>query len=136
MNSNKFFRRHLPRSATIVAAPSTTRADIVAALHGGAGAAILCNNLIFALLSISEHLHVDANVPHSKREQCPMPSSPPLSESEFEAILSAAGFDIPDDLKPGVFAGAQQLHAIVETLRQPRTAADEPSNIFSLVRSL
>ncbi len=78
---------------------------------------------------------MDASVSHNQREECPMPDSPPLSESEFAAILSAAGFVIPEDLKPGVFAGAQQLHAIVELLRQPRTAADEPSNIFSLVRS-
>jgi hypothetical protein len=65
-----------------------------------------------------------------------MPDLPPLSEAEFDAILSAAGLAIPDDLKPGVLAGAQQLHAIVAILRQPRTAADEPSNIFSLARSL
>jgi len=65
-----------------------------------------------------------------------MAGTPPLSESEFDAILSAAGLTIPNDLKPGVFAGAQQLHAVVELLRQPRTAADEPSNIFSLARGL
>jgi hypothetical protein len=65
-----------------------------------------------------------------------MACTPPLSESEFDAILSAADLAVPDDLKPGVLAGAQQLHAIVGLLRQPRTAADEPSNIFSLARGL
>jgi len=62
--------------------------------------------------------------------------SSPLSESEFDAILSVAGLDIPADLKPGVFAEAQRLRAVVALLRQPRTAANEPSNIFSLARSV
>lgn len=53
-------------------------------------------------------------------------------EQELDVLMSKAGATIPDDRKAGVFAGYRELKAMAAMLRQPRTAAAEPSNIYSL----
>ncbi|SEQ20889.1 hypothetical protein SAMN05216548_10371 [Faunimonas pinastri] len=58
----------------------------------------------------------------------------PLSDSDLDVIFRASELMIPDDLKAGVYAAARDLKQVTQLLRQPRTAASEPSNIFSLIR--
>jgi hypothetical protein len=52
---------------------------------------------------------------------------------EFEVLAKRAGLDIPEQRKAAVFAGYKDLKRMSALLRQPRTAASEPSNTYSLV---
>lgn len=52
---------------------------------------------------------------------------------ELDVLLARADVTVPDDRMPAVFAGYQDLKHLCALLRQPRTAAAEPSNTFSLV---
>jgi hypothetical protein len=52
---------------------------------------------------------------------------------EFEVMVKRAGLVIPDMRKAAVFAGFKDLKRYCALLRQPRTAASEPSNTYSLV---
>lgn len=75
----------------------------------------------------------------------PRPTSVPLGESmavaadeaelrlEFEVSLKKAGLTMPADRFDAVFAGYKDLKRLTALLRQPRTAANEPSNTYSLV---
>ena len=47
-------------------------------------------------------------------------------------LMAKAGADVPADRKAGIVAGYRERKRMAALLRQPRTAADEPSNIFSL----
>ena len=47
-------------------------------------------------------------------------------------LLAKAGANVPPHLKAGVLAGYQDMKRMAATVRQPRTAASEPSNVFSL----
>ncbi len=51
----------------------------------------------------------------------------------FDALMAKAGMTVPEDRKAGVVAGYLEYLSVVEFLRQPRTAANEPSNTYSLV---
>jgi hypothetical protein len=53
-------------------------------------------------------------------------------EREFDILMAKAGAEIPADRKVGVIAGYEDMKRMVALLRQPRTAADESSNVYSL----
>jgi hypothetical protein len=53
-------------------------------------------------------------------------------EREFDMLMAKAGAAVPADRKAGIVAGYRDLKRMCALLRQPRTAADEPSNIYSL----
>jgi hypothetical protein len=54
-------------------------------------------------------------------------------ERELDMLLAKAGAAVPADRKAGIVAGYRDIKRMVALLRQPRSAAAEPSNIFSLV---
>ena len=53
-------------------------------------------------------------------------------DAETKSLLAAAGLSVPADLLPGVLSEARTLRQTASLVRQPRTAAAEPANIFSL----
>jgi hypothetical protein len=53
-------------------------------------------------------------------------------ERELDMLLAKAGANVPSDLKAGVLDGYRDMKRMAAMVRQPRTAAAEPSNIFSL----
>jgi hypothetical protein len=55
-------------------------------------------------------------------------------ERELDALLARAGANVPPHLKAGVLAGYREMKTMAARVRQPRVAAAEPSNIFSLAR--
>ena len=59
------------------------------------------------------------------------PSSEAL-EAEFDILMARAGLTIPPDRRAALLAGFADLRATLPLLRQPRTAAAEPANIFRL----
>ncbi len=63
----------------------------------------------------------------------PSTSADPIIQ-QIDALLASAGLMVPPDLKAGVYSEAKDLLIAVQLLRSPRTAAVEPSNIFSLVK--
>lgn len=52
---------------------------------------------------------------------------------EMERRFAAAGVVLPPDRKQGAIDSAKAMLSVTHWLRQPRTAAAEPSNVFSLV---
>ena len=54
-------------------------------------------------------------------------------ERELDMLLAKAGATVPADRKAGIVAGYRDIKRMVALLRQPRSAAAEPSNVFSLV---
>ena len=54
-------------------------------------------------------------------------------DHEFEVVMKAAGIDIMPERRQGALAGYREMKRITPYLRQPRTAAAEPANIYSLV---
>ncbi len=54
-------------------------------------------------------------------------------DAETAQLLAAAGIQPPADLLAGVLSEARTLRRSTHLLRQPRSAAHEPSNIFSVV---
>ena len=57
-------------------------------------------------------------------------------EREFDMLMAKAGATVPADRRAGLIAGYRDMKAMTALLRQPRTAADEPANIYSLTRFL
>jgi hypothetical protein len=55
-----------------------------------------------------------------------------LLEREFDMLMAKAGAVIPQDYRAGIIAGYGDMKRLTALLRQPRVAADEPSNIYSL----
>jgi hypothetical protein len=53
-------------------------------------------------------------------------------ERELDMLMAKAGAAGPPDRKAGIVAGYRDLKRMTALLRQPRTAADETSNIYSL----
>ena len=53
-------------------------------------------------------------------------------ELELDMLMAKAGAQVPADRKAGIVAGYRDMKRMAALLRQPRTAADETSNIFSL----
>lgn len=54
-------------------------------------------------------------------------------EREFDVLMAKAGAKVPADRKAGIVAGYKDMKRMTMLLRQPRTEAAEPSNIYSLV---
>jgi hypothetical protein len=53
-------------------------------------------------------------------------------EHELDVLLAKAGANVPPHLKAGILAGYQDMKRMAAAVRQPRTAVNEPSNVFSL----
>ena len=53
-------------------------------------------------------------------------------ERELDMLLAKAGANVPSDLKAGLLDGYRDMKRMAAMVRQLRTAAAEPSNIFSL----
>jgi hypothetical protein len=54
-------------------------------------------------------------------------------EREFDVLMRKAGATVPPDRRAGVLAGYKEMKRMAALLRQPRSEADEPSNVYSLV---
>jgi hypothetical protein len=54
------------------------------------------------------------------------------TEHELDMLLAKAGASVPPHLKAGILAGYRDMKVMAARVRQPRTAASEPSNVFSL----
>ena len=55
-------------------------------------------------------------------------------DDDIEIRFSNAGVVPPADRAAGTYAEAQNMLTLLHWLRGPRTAAAEPSNIFTLVK--
>jgi hypothetical protein len=53
-------------------------------------------------------------------------------ERELDMLLAKAGAKVPPHLKAGILSGYRDMKVMAAAVRQPRAAAAEPSNIFSL----
>jgi hypothetical protein len=53
-------------------------------------------------------------------------------ERELDLAMARAGVSVPPERKAGVVACYADLKRMTALLRQPRSAAAEPSNIYSL----
>jgi hypothetical protein len=53
-------------------------------------------------------------------------------EREFDALMARAGAEVPADRRAGIVAGYKDMKRMTVLLRQPRSEAAEPSNIYSL----
>ena len=53
-------------------------------------------------------------------------------EREFDVLMAKAGAKVPADRRAGIVAGYKDMKRMTLLLRQPRTEAAEPSNIYSL----
>lgn len=68
---------------------------------------------------------------HPDGEQMnPQDLLPSHDEADIERRFRNAGVVVPGDRVAGTYAAARQLLAALHWLRQPRTAAAEPSHIF------
>lgn len=52
--------------------------------------------------------------------------------ADIEHRFAAAGVTLPSERRQGAIESAKAMLAVTHWLRQPRTAAAEPSNTFSL----
>ncbi len=53
-------------------------------------------------------------------------------EEEFDMLAKRAGLAVPEDRRPGLFAGFKDIRRMASLLRQPRTAANEPASTFAI----
>jgi hypothetical protein len=53
-------------------------------------------------------------------------------ERELDMLLAKAGATVPPERKAGIVAQYRDIRHKTALLRQPRTAADETSNVYSL----
>ena len=53
-------------------------------------------------------------------------------EVHLRQCLARAGIAVPGDRFAAMLTSYTELSGMLETLRQPRTAASEPANIYSL----
>jgi len=53
-------------------------------------------------------------------------------ERELDMLMARIGAEVPADRKAGVVSGYKDMKRMVALLRQPRSAAAEPSNVYSL----
>lgn len=64
-----------------------------------------------------------------------MPDASPDEQAlaaEFDILAKRAGLAIPEDRKASMLRGFKDLKRLTALLRQPRTAADEPANAYSI----
>jgi hypothetical protein len=59
-------------------------------------------------------------------------STPDALEHEFDMLMAKAGASVPEHLKAGVLESYREMKAMAAKVHQPRLAAAEPSNVFSL----
>ena len=59
-----------------------------------------------------------------------LPTSSPALETEFDVLMARAGITVPENRRAALLAGFAELRDQVALLRQPRSAAAEPSNVF------
>ena len=57
---------------------------------------------------------------------------PDSLEAEFAAMMARAGLTIPADRHAAIMTAYKELRGQIDLLRQPRTPAEEPSNVFRL----
>jgi hypothetical protein len=62
-----------------------------------------------------------------------MSSHDPALEREFDAVTRAIGLEVPAEWRNGMIATYADTKKMTALLRQPRSAAAEPSNTYSLV---
>ena len=63
-----------------------------------------------------------------------MPQSPEMLAAEFDISMQRAGLAVPAERRTQVLVAYAELRDQVELLRDPRSAAAEPSNVFRLRR--
>ena len=63
-----------------------------------------------------------------------MTPTPQTLEAEFDTLMARAGLTIPPARRAALLAGYADIRAMLPLLRQPRTAAAEPSNVFRLTK--
>ena len=63
-----------------------------------------------------------------------MTPTPETLEAEFDTLMARAGLTIPPDRRAALLAGFADISDMLPLLRQPRTAAAEPSNVFRLTK--
>lgn len=54
-------------------------------------------------------------------------------EREFDVVMHKAGLTVPPQRRAGTLVAYKDMQRMAALLRQPRTAASEPSNIYSLL---
>jgi hypothetical protein len=54
-------------------------------------------------------------------------------EREFDVLMAKVGAKVPVERRAGIVAGYADMKRMTALLRQPRTEAAEPSNIYSLI---
>ena len=52
--------------------------------------------------------------------------------AELSFLLKRAGHEVPTDRVPGIVAGYGDLKVMLALVRQPRSAANEPANVYCL----
>jgi hypothetical protein len=53
-------------------------------------------------------------------------------EQELDALMTRIGAVVPADRKAGIIACCEELRRMTALVRQPRSAAAEPANVYSL----
>jgi hypothetical protein len=53
-------------------------------------------------------------------------------EQEFDALMMRIGAVVPNDRKAGTINCCEELRRMAALVRQPRSAAAEPANVYSL----
>ena len=53
-------------------------------------------------------------------------------EEEFDATMARIGASVPAERKAGIIGCCEELRRYTATVRGPRSAAAEPSNVYSL----
>jgi hypothetical protein len=53
-------------------------------------------------------------------------------EQEFDARMARIGATVPAERKAGIIGCCEELRRMTALVRQPRSAAAEPANVYSL----
>jgi len=53
-------------------------------------------------------------------------------ECEFDAVMRMSGLQVPPERRAGTLIAFKEMRRFAALVRQPRSAAAEPSNTFSL----
>lgn len=69
---------------------------------------------------------------HFREVEIPMSTQDDALEREFDVVMAKAGISVPPQRRAGLLVSYKDMQRMAALLRQPRTAASEPSNIFSL----
>ncbi len=70
--------------------------------------------------------------PSTKERKSTGAKSQATLATELAFLLNHAGHDVPADRMTAILAGYRDLKTMLALLRQPRTAANEPANVYSL----